>query len=48
MWERCLRLMEYGQLRPERLAQQVPLEEWRDGISLMEKRQAVKVVLTMT
>jgi len=47
MWERCLRLMATGQLRPERLARQVPFDQWRDGISLAEDRQAVKVVLSL-
>jgi alcohol dehydrogenase/L-iditol 2-dehydrogenase len=47
MWERCLGLMATGQLHPERLAQQIPFDRWRDGMSLAEERQAVKVVLTL-
>jgi L-iditol 2-dehydrogenase len=47
MWERCLHLMATGQLRPERLAHQLPFDQWRDGISLAVERRAVKVVLSL-
>jgi L-iditol 2-dehydrogenase len=47
MWERCLRLMRTGQLRPEAISQVLPLDCWRDGIALVESRKAVKVVLAI-
>lgn len=45
-WERCLRLMKYGQLQAEALiTHELPLESWRQGISLIESGEAVKVLL---
>jgi L-iditol 2-dehydrogenase len=46
-WERCLRLMKYSQLQTEALVtHERLLENWREGISLIERREAVKVLLT--
>jgi alcohol dehydrogenase/L-iditol 2-dehydrogenase len=47
MWERCLRLMKHGQLQPQLLATTVPLSAWMEGISMVERRQAVKVLLSI-
>jgi alcohol dehydrogenase/L-iditol 2-dehydrogenase len=45
MWERCLRLMKHGQLQSQLLVKVLPLSAWLEGVSLVERREAVNVLL---
>ena len=45
-WERSLKLMELGVIKAERLiSHDLPLTDWARGFEMMEKQEAVKVLL---
>ena len=45
-WERSLKLMELGVIEAERLvSHDLPLADWARGFEMMEKQEAVKVLL---
>ncbi|TCL61786.1 alcohol dehydrogenase/L-iditol 2-dehydrogenase [Hydrogenispora ethanolica] len=46
IWERCLKLMESGQIQPERIITDIlPLKDWHKGFELMEARKSLKIIL---
>ncbi len=48
VWERCLALMASGQVDLEpMITHELPLYQWKQGYELIERREAVKVILTL-
>lgn len=46
MWEACIELISDGKINVKKMISNVlPLDEWRTGFDLCEKREAIKVVL---
>jgi L-iditol 2-dehydrogenase len=46
MWEECISLIADGKINVKKMISEVlPLDEWRKGFELAEKREAIKVVL---
>ena len=45
-WRRALRLMESGEVQPEKLiSHDLRLDEWERGFELLEKQEGMKVIL---